>query len=96
MAVEESGAGVVGGEVDVGGGVGGDDEDVFAEAGKRRADDAGGFEGVTVKMQGVVVRAAIEHAQAIATALLQRRRDGIGIGFSVDEPGIEGALAVEF
>jgi hypothetical protein len=34
VAMEESGAGVVGGEVDLGGGVGGDDEDVLEQAGE--------------------------------------------------------------
>ena len=96
VAVEESWAGIVGGEVDVGGGIGRDDENVFAQTGERSAGDAGGFESVTMKMQGMIVGTVIEHTQAIAPALLQRRRDGIGIRFSVDEPGIEGALAVEF
>lgn len=96
MAVKESGAGIVGGEVDVRGGIGWDDEHVFAQAGERSAGDAGGFESVAVKVHGVIVGAVIEHAQAIALALAERRRDSVGVGFPIDKPGIEGALAVEF
>ncbi len=60
VAMEESRAGIVRDEVDVGGGVCGDHEHVFIQPGKLCSVQTGDLESMPMKMKRVIVRAAIE------------------------------------
>ena len=89
VAVEEGEAGLVGGEVDAGSAVVGDDYGVLDDAGGLVAVDLGEFELVTVEMHGVGVVGAVAEDEAVARALLEDELLLVGVGFAVDQPGVE-------
>jgi hypothetical protein len=96
VAVEEGAAGVVGGELDLGGGVGADEEDVFVEAGELGAGvDAADLKGVAMQMERVVVGALVLEEEPVALAGLEHRLVGMRVGLSVDAPELFRAVALE-
>ena len=89
VAVEEGEAGLVGGEVDDGAAVVGDDDGVLDDAGGFGSVDFDEFELVAVQMEGMGVVGAVAKDEAVAGSLVEDELAVVGVGLAVDEPGVE-------
>lgn len=92
MAVKESAAGIVGGEIDGEFLIAADHDDIFDHARGGLARDGGEFKTVAVEMDGVDIVAGVAHAETVAAALMQVEAGSgtfHGEGETVDGPLIE-------
>jgi hypothetical protein len=95
VAMEERRTGIIRREIHLRSGVSWNDDNVFIQSRERHSIQACDFESMAMQMKGVIIRAVIDHPQAISLALPQDNRVRMRKGLSVDRPGIERALPVK-
>ena len=93
VAVEEGQARLIGGEVDDGSPVVGNDDCVLDDAGSLLPVDFGEFPEMAVKVHGVGVIGAIAHDEPVPRALLEHEFAFVGIGLTVYQKRVEFACA---
>src|SRR6266700_3655922 len=89
VAVEEGEAGLIGGEVDYGAPVVGDDYGVLDDASGLFPVDLDQLPQMPVQVHGVGVVGAVAHHESVARALLQHELLLMWVGLAVDQPGVE-------
>src|SRR6266576_3844529 len=93
VAVEEGEAGLIGGEVDNGAPVVGDDYGVLDDASGLFPVDLDQLPQMTVEVHGVGVVGAVAHYETVARALLEDEFALVRVWLAIDQPGVELAVA---
>lgn len=96
VAMKEGRSGILRCEIDLTSGVCRNHHDIFVQTGKRGPRETRDFERMPVQMDGVIVRAAVDHLKPVPPSLLEGDCVRVGIGFSIDGPRIERALPMKF